>query len=249
MTLEEAIQAAEGGDVGAMNSLGDYYFEQNEILKAHEWFSKSLNAGSPYGIHQCMLCDMMLALASGDMGLWEDALDHWNLARSKALFLVQHEEISEDIKQSARKVFLNEITYGLGLANICLGKTEVATEYLKESYDTRAKVLYGSCCFHHADDADAYFKAFTLLKILNDKPDLAIPTPLKWKCWNYLSMIYRLGIVLPEYVAVKVDLAAAYHCLEMALSLPGLSDELSNITKEELKKYTKGLFGSYIYNG
>lgn len=250
MTLEEAVQAAESGNVGAMNSLGDYFFEQDEIMKAHEWFSKSADAGSSYGIHQSMLCDMMLALAHGDMGGWETALGEWTNARNKALLLVQHEGVSEDLKKSARESLFNEITYGLGLANVCLGQYDAAIECLEgSSYDTRAKVLLGYCYFHFAEDSDAYFKAFILLKILKDEPGLSIPDSVKWMCWIGLAIIYRVGIILPDYVAVKADLATAYWCLETALHLPDLSDKQADFLKAELQKYGKDVFGNYTYNG
>ena len=248
MTLEEAIQAAESGNIGAINSLGDYFFEQNEITKAHEWFSKSASAGSPYGIHQSMLCDMMLALASGDMGLWEDALSSWNSARAKALVLVQHEEVSEQLKQSARDSFLTTITYGLGLSYVCLSNYDAAIAWLKESYENRAKVLLGYCYFQGSDVPHSYLKAFPLLKILNTEPDLDLPTPIKWVCWNGLALLYRIGDTLPD-PSIKTDLASAFHCVEMALSLPDLSEKQADFTKAELRKYTKGLFGSYTYNG
>lgn len=248
MTLEEAVQAAESGNIGAMNSLGDYFFEQNEIEKANQWFSKSATAGSPYGIHQSMLCDMMFAMASEDLGLWQDALDSWNAARAKALVLVQHEEVAENFKESARTQFLNTIVIGLGLANTCLKNYDMAIEWLKESEDDRAKILLGYCYFQGSDDTHSHAKAFHLMKILSEKPDVKLPASVKWVCLINLSMLYRFGDNLPDQ-SIKTDVAAAYRCVEMATTLPELSEKLAGIAREELKKYTKGLFGSYSYNG
>ena len=251
MTLEEAVQAAESGNVSAMNSLGDYYVEQNEYLEANTWFSKAASAGSPYGIHQSMLCDMMLAMADEDLGLWQDALDRWNAARAKALVLVQNEGVAEDFKTSARTHFLNTIVIGLGLGNTMTENYDAAIAWLKESDDNRAKVLLGLCYYKRGGDGDllqACAEAFPLLKILNTEPDMKIATRIKWLCWNTLAFIYRVGDSLAD-PSVKTDLAASYHCLEMALNLPDLSEKQAVFTREELKKYSKGLFGSYTYNG
>lgn len=252
MTLEEAIRAAESGNIGAMNSLGDHYIEQNSFFEANEWFLKAANLGSPYGMHQSMMCDIMLAMASEDLGLWQDALDSWNAARTKALVLVRNEGVPEDFKASARTHFLDTIVIGLGLANTMTENYDAAIEWLKESSDSRATVLLGLCYYKRggskADLSQSYVEAFPLLSILNSEPNMKLPARVKWLCWNALAFIYRIGDDLSD-LSVKTDFAASYHCLEMALSLPGLSEKQVAFTRTELQKYTKGLFGSYTYNG
>ncbi len=45
MTLQEAIRAAEAGDVEVMYSLGSYYFDQKQVTDSLEWFFKATQLG------------------------------------------------------------------------------------------------------------------------------------------------------------------------------------------------------------
>lgn len=79
MTLEEAIQLADSGDVSAMNSLGDYYYNKDSIIDAYKWYSISANAGDSYGTLLAMKCEMMFAITSPTISQWKEALTHCEL--------------------------------------------------------------------------------------------------------------------------------------------------------------------------
>ena len=66
MTIEEAIQLAENGDIGAMISLGDYYVQQKTgdgIEKAANWYEAAAKKNIVYAMHMTVLCKKMLAYA------------------------------------------------------------------------------------------------------------------------------------------------------------------------------------------
>lgn len=83
MTLEEAIQKANEGDVETMVRLADHYAENSQFDEAQIWFQKAADCGNPYATFQSisfLLCDiatdMCHAVCRQDStALWERALD------------------------------------------------------------------------------------------------------------------------------------------------------------------------------
>ena len=54
MTIEEAKQMADQGDIGAMCSLGDFYIKQNTgegIKEASKWYELAARKNVIYAIH------------------------------------------------------------------------------------------------------------------------------------------------------------------------------------------------------
>ena len=64
MTIEEAKQMADQGDIGAMCSLGDFYIKQNTgegIKEASKWYELAARKNVIYAIHMTVLSKKILA--------------------------------------------------------------------------------------------------------------------------------------------------------------------------------------------
>ena len=83
MTLEDAIQQANAGDVETMVRLADHYAENSQFDEAEVWFQKAADCGNSYAAFQSisfLLCDLATdmchaACRQDSTALWEHALD------------------------------------------------------------------------------------------------------------------------------------------------------------------------------
>lgn len=83
MTIEEAIQQANAGDVETMVRLADHYAENSQFDEAQIWFQKAADCGNPYAAFQSisfLLCDLATDMCHAvchqdSTALWEHALD------------------------------------------------------------------------------------------------------------------------------------------------------------------------------
>lgn len=113
MTLEEALQAANEGNIVAINLLGNYFFHEQEYLQALEWFSRSANAGDMYGNVQAMLCSTFMAMSGEEVNGWTYALDNWKQAYHRCIYIIRQEDFSEDVRKIAFEN-LKTIIWGMG---------------------------------------------------------------------------------------------------------------------------------------
>ena len=80
MTFEEAVQAAENGDISAINALGDSFRNDSKIEEAIEWYERSANLGDHYGRCMAMMSRSLWALTSEGIDDYDGALENWQIS-------------------------------------------------------------------------------------------------------------------------------------------------------------------------
>lgn len=248
MTLEEAVQAAENGNIGAMNALGQYYFENNEVGNACEWYERAATNGHTPSFPMAMMLNATTALSLQGLQFWEQALEFWSNTQKWCGAIIKEADLfSEEAVDLAIKHF-KDSCYGIGYNLYRMKRFQEAMKLLRSNVDedSRCKLLFGLCAFEcHGDDAVSGLKeAYNYLMVAeNDCPDIA--DDLIFQALMLLANLYRHAHII-HIPGVRTDIARAYQCVEKAAMLP---DEIGVAAQEELKKYSKGLFGSYTYNG
>ena len=248
MTLEEVTLIAEDGDVEAMYALGNHYYQEKEFIDACEWFDRAACGGHTESFPLAMMTNGVAALIVQEMGLWQRALGYWQNALKWCGAIFEKPDLfGEKTKDVAQEQF-KDCTYGLGYNFYRMKQFPDAMKLLKNGLenDNRCKLLFGLCVFEcHEDDAVTGMKeAYSYLAIAEtDCPDVA--DDLIFQSLMLLANLYRHAHVI-NIAGVRTDIGRAYQCVAKAAALP---DELGAAAQEELKKYSKGLFGSYTYNG
>lgn len=248
MTLEEVTRLAEDGNVDAMYALGNHYYQEKEFIDACEWFDHAACGGLTESYPLAMMTNSIAALMIQEMGLWQRALDHWrNVLKWCGAIFAEPDLFGEQTKDAAQEQF-KECTYGMGYNFYRMKQIPDAMKLLKNGLETdnRCKLLFGLCTFDcYGEDAVAGMReAYNYLVVAEtDCPDVA--DDLTFQALMLLANLYRHAHVI-NVAGVRTDIGRAYQCVAKAATLP---DELGAAAQKELKKYTKGLFGSYTYNG
>ena len=245
MTLEEAKQAAESGQVQAMTALGNYYYEQKKVWDACDWFDRAAEAEDPYGVEMSMHINCIIAVTLEAMGQWEDAAARWDTAsRRSRLILSRPERFSDTAAPEAREMAAKS-TYGLGLDLLRLGRPRDAMAILRRATETdpKCRFLYGMCLAESEpeDMLTALRGAYPYLAAA-ETGELKVEDDLLFRGLMYLALIYRKAGVV-NIPGVKTDVERALECVSLAAALPG---ELGEKAREEERRYHKGLFG-YTY--
>lgn len=89
MTLEEAILAANNGDVERMNFLGQYYFGQKYLADSIAWFSRAAQAGDLGAAKKVDFLSKTLAAVCEEMGDWSGAFEFWTQYRDCQQLFIQ----------------------------------------------------------------------------------------------------------------------------------------------------------------
>lgn len=248
MTLEEAIQAANGGDVEAMKALGNYYYEQKEFSDASEWWDKAVECGDirtalvAGGLHS-----MMGGIYADGMAQFKMAIPEWETARKYCQIILNHSNQFSENEITSTQEDLAKAAYGLGYSFYYLHEYQQAADALSDFTDSdeRCRFLFGMVLWSAYEDKvagarEAYQYIQTVeSSTLDIEPDLIYEGSLT------LALIYRSAHLL-NIPGVQTDIERAYHCVQRAASLPG---EIGQSAAEELKKYRQGFFGGYTYQG
>lgn len=245
MTLEEAIQLANGGDVGAMSSLGEYYLDRYESTKdvtamrdAWTWYTKAARFGHLLSAAQATELCRFIATPYEKMGAYGRAFECWSQGYDCAMLVWK----SSDTPDSVRKRLIEQLPgfmYMMGYDLFCEQKYKEAMIYLEtlvEEYeDTKSKVLLGLCHLNLEDDIR---EGYRLLKTFeNEGVEFDNAGILYW-AWMELALMYRAGIVGPS------DIQASYRCVQEAAKIPG---DIGEDARKELEKYTVDSTGQVTY--
>lgn len=256
MTLEEAIKAAENGDLSAAFSLGRYYLDQDEHDDAIKWYEVVANADIP----NAMTILVPLYMAQGHLrsskvmrsfyGI-EDALSSFLNAYKWSKKLVSiYETATPPVEQHVREKAINnmqEAAYFAALYSYICGKNDDALRIIPNTHDDRTDILRGVLLIEK--DADAYIhESLTLLsKIENNRTYGAsekseVEDDVYVQAALYLSMSYRKGL------GASINLEKALNVLKFVRNYAKDEEYIEHLD-QEIRRYQPKLFGGYKYVG
>jgi len=252
MELNEAIEKAERGDVGAMCALGDYYYEKKEWDESKKWFNMAGDNNSLYGIVQSVSIGLVLSYAgmhAAEAGLefgiifaedeWENT---YKWAKKEKECIINKIPGSEVIDKPETYMRHSEIEYHLALCKYWNDKFFEVIPLVSEKEDTRFKILLAATIPHIAETESDYEKMDRLSKEIIADSNYAISSRTEFEeapysiIWDMVSLDYKSLDKFEEAVEIlNKGISVMKH--EHGKKL--LSDELSH--------YKKKMFGGYKY--
>lgn len=252
MTLEEAKNLAEQGDVGAMGSLGNYFWEQENIEEAAKWFDLAAQHNIVYAAHMAVKAHNIIAISA--LAIVNKVEYGWAFARddTKAAFDASVTEMTLLRDQApgydnvnpdeAYSDFVNN-AYRYALCSYEMGDKEEAIRILDGNEKPEARVLYGQALIESSIGDENVGAAFDGLRCLESADLGEAEEELYARAVFTLSMMYREGI--PER-SVPANLEKSVMLLAKASER--LKDpKFKGIIDTELSRYKKKMFGGYRY--
>lgn len=132
MTLDEAIQAANSGNVEAMYSLGTFFITQKKISTAMEWLYKGATAGHTPSAKLGRTVSRTLAEVCEKQGDNINAVTYWGQLRECILVIMKDDETSAAECVELMKE-MNNATFRAGVAAGACGHMDLAFQYLQEA--------------------------------------------------------------------------------------------------------------------
>jgi len=132
MTLEEAICAANSGDVAAMCLLGKYYLDQKQMSDAMEWFYLAVQHGDIDSAKLGSRLSGALAVTCEQMEDWENAYKYWGQNRECQPLVMQARETTDNDCVRLLQA-MNHALYRQAISCSHLGKMDLALKYLEEA--------------------------------------------------------------------------------------------------------------------
>jgi Sel1 repeat. len=252
VTIEEAVQAAEAGDITAMNALGDIASQGMLLQEAFEWYERSATLGDPYGTLMALISRNLYALVSEGIGDYEGALESWHASLNWIKVIIDDNGNSQEHREIAISKYSHTLS-GIGSCLYVLGRNAEATSPLElaiEEGEISAKVVLGLNYYKMMNEQNFEMlirQAIPLLENVFD-PGIALSNSsnldqrILYMSHRLLEEAYRKGLG-----GVKPDPTKAYECL-LHLETQGLEDYREEV-QSALSKYKKGIFGGYKYIG
>lgn len=246
MTLEEAIQEANSGNIDAMNQLGHYFRQEHEMAKALEWFRRSAEAGSIRGAFDALPIARQMAIASEDVDD-DEAFSKWSLAFDLCQQILNSNEDGPlaDLSKRVAADFFPEIIFGTGRTLYELKEYDAAKNVLEAAASQGAeppKVVLGLCNARLHN----YCEAYPLLRPVETEEIEGLSIKYHFLALIMLSNIYRYASDM-RIPGIATDVERAYQCVQKASALPGLPDAVRESAYQELGKYRKSFLGGYTY--
>ena len=252
MTLEEILEAAENGDISAINAVGDVYSRDMHISDAAMWYGRSAALGDQYGRVMALMSHQLWASVGEGTGVYDDALDNWQMAY-KYLTDILNDVNSLDEHTRTAKESYSGVVLGIGASLYFLKRKEESFKYLEiaaEQGEIMAEVMLG-LYFQSTFTAETGYEYTKRSIPLLEKvfsPDFAysdsshMEQMIVFLAYRYLAETYRRGLG-----GLKPDTARSYNCM-LCLHEQNLKNYTDEVRKE-LGKYKKGLLGGYKYIG
>lgn len=257
MTIEEAIQLAENGDIGAIISLGDYYMKQNTgegIEEAVKWYEKAAQKNVVYAIHMTVLGKKILAYAGlqiashGEFGT-DFLLDDWNEVydwAAKELECINNNVPgSERIDVNEAVKNFEEASYYLALCYYWGDKYLAVKDLVCDFDDVRSQILHGAALLQLAETNSEVAKAFKHLDAIIKNAEYAASNKAALEEDVYALAALQISMMYKN-AGSQSDMESAVGVLNYVLNAVK-NDNNKQILSGELKHYQKKLFGGYKY--
>jgi len=252
MTIEEVVEAAQSGNVAAMNVLGDAFREEIKMRDAAEWYERAANLGDAYGKQMALYTWLIWASACEGTGAYDDAVTSWQSGYRMMMAVAEDTSISEEERNQAL-AHRPEILCGIGANLYFLQKKDEALEPLFRAAEERnlmARVVLGMTYQTNSTEqnwVEDFKRSIPLMESLFNasfkyEKSSQLDQKIVYLAHRMLAETYRKGLG-----GMNSNIERAYQCL---LHLQSLN--LSNFANEvaaELQKYHKGIFGGYKYRG
>lgn len=257
MTIEEAIQLAESGDIGAMISLGDYYVQQKTgdgIEKAAGWYEVAAKKNIVYAIHMTVLCKKMLAYAGlqiaehdefGTKFAMEDWKDVYNWAAKELECINAEIEGSKKINIDDAINNFTDASYFYALTCYWAERFSDVTELLSDLHDTRSRILYGAALIQLAESNAQMSNAIRVLNPIIKDASYAAADKAVWEEDVYTLTAWQLSMLYKNNGS-QSDLESAVSLLNFVLRAVK-NENNTTVIRNELNRYQKKLFGGYKY--
>lgn len=257
MTIQEAIERANGGDVEAMVALGDYYSQEKAWSESLKWYETGAVQGSLYCIIQSMTLSSMSITAAKSLPdkdwMMESSEKCGKYANMLLMAISSHPEQfkPESIEQfrSDALAKLSDARFHLALGIYLGDKTPNgiarAVNELRltdTSGNLAARILLGVILFEQRDLDESYQK----LNILTS----SLETLLFRELDLFTYTIYGRGYLALSLLCLHLnDTDMAHSVLENGVRALSGYAEIRELLTAELSKYRKKLFGGYEYIG
>lgn len=251
MTLGEGIKAAREGDISAMMSVANYYWNSNSPTDALEFAEMAGEKGQTDGMMMSMLLRGILASASQSLPAWDDVVKHCEKMLYWARYILNIQNTS-DASLFSEKEYDTAYEYALkalymgGIAYWIQKDFQNAMEASCGLENARLQILHGISLFYLAKSDEELRQVFRELSVLEsdswypndaDQYDDMVFTVAA----QTLSMLYR------EKITGKSDLQHAHQVLISAyntIKSPAQKSRLSS----ELSHYHMSRFGGFTYD-
>ena len=245
MTIEEAIQLANNGNMGAAIGLGDYYWGQKEYDEAEKWYQPAAEQDIIYAIHMMVYIGLMhgyAGMAVANSSSLPFVRDDWEIAykwiTKELSCLESNNPGSEEINRQEVQEHMFEISYNLALCYYKENNYKKTIELISGYQDSRSKILLGVALVGVEDFANA-------LKAFEGSVQDRNYDPCKHSSCE--EGVYAIAIVQTSRLyKITNDLDHAVIILQYGLDAVK-EEKNKNYIAKELTHYRKKLFDGYTY--
>lgn len=216
--------------------------------------SRSEETRKIIGIHMmAMSANAAKAVIQEDIDS-EEAFNAWQRVCESGKCVLEHPEATEEEKATALKNFQDGIL-GMGKVLYDLEEYDQVVMLLEDhKIDERMGVILGLAYLKVADPknptqyANYFKKAYPLIQVVERNQTLDLDSKYRFFAFIYLKFLYLHARDFPQ-LGITPSVEAAYNCMLAASNLPDLIPDAQMLIASELKKFRKGFFGGYTYQG
>lgn len=245
MTVDEAIQKANAGDVDTMVILGDYYGQNKDLDNALIWYRKAAEQGNLNAVHRTFLLDGMTLHSSVIVNPDEEDDEIFREISHYAEILKKYTNVDIEPDFTGCKYAYAESLY-------CREKYSALLSFVQDEDQPSFVILYALALFGIApnlssrDETSRYYEAAcdVVQSVIKSSyiPENQHHEQLFFaKAISIYASIVRIGL------SASADIDASYHILTEQIEK--LTDEdAKSLLSDELSHYhvKKGFFGTSI---
>ncbi len=242
--FEEVIELAKEGDYGAIRSLGDHYYNEQNYEEALKWYTLGAENSYPDCMYVAATLGSILAYASRKIGVYDDAV----VCNLRALYWAE-KALENGVEEAENRVLSIKESLGIDYCYCALESNDETKNI--ENYQKAISVL--KTIYNITSNPDVwYYLAYAIVRISKvmdvSYEDLALSHLLFKRCvdehfgdfdMNDLAAAY-LGLDYTHGIGCDIDYDKAVHYYQIAHNL-GVD------CSEELSRFRKKLFGGYTF--
>lgn len=245
MTVEEAIQKANEGDIETMLILGDYYGQNKDYDNALIWYRKASKLGNLDAIYKTFLVDGMFLHASVLVSPDEDDDTYFQEIDSYATILRDYPQFELEPNYSSSKYTYAESLYRRG-------KYADLLSLVRDESQPRFRIMYANALFaiggnlsNESETERYYLSAYeTIRSVLQAN---YIPEDHHYEQVRFVEALGVYATMLRVGIGAKADVETSYKVL-ITQQEKLTNDDAKSFIFDILSHYRvkKGFFGTSI---